>query len=265
MPEINIDLNFLKNKKTIRLIDRLGRGSEVLLLRLWLYCGSNHPDDGKLAGYTASGIETIVQWWGKKGAMMEAMLSLDNPQFAFLRALDCGGYECVNWDEHQGHLREYHLRAKLAAKARWDKKPRDATSNATSNATSILQAMPIRNETLRNEEKERESAPDGAPLVHGKKAKPPKEYAESAVIPPELAAIPGFSDVWQKWLQFRRSVKRNPVTKDAAENQFKRLLKCADPVQCIQDSLDNQYQGLFPEKAKYGNRNTIQSEDRWGT
>ncbi len=132
MPEINIDLNFLTNKKTQRLIARLGKKSEVLLLRLWLYVAQNHPDDGVLDGLDDAAVESICDFWGKPGEMITALTD-PNPKYAFLQKTD-RGYKCINWEEYEGHLRVYKERGKRMAAARWDKyRAANAAGNAPSN------------------------------------------------------------------------------------------------------------------------------------
>ena len=67
MPYLNLDLNYFDHIKTKRLVGLLGRGSEVLPIRLWCACGKHRAESGKLDGYSAQEIESLVEWWGESG------------------------------------------------------------------------------------------------------------------------------------------------------------------------------------------------------
>lgn len=113
MPSLNLDLDYFDHPKTRRLIGLLGRGSEVLPVRLWCYCGKYHAGDGSLAGYSAQEIESIVGWWGKAGEMVQAFVAL-----GFLEE-GPGGPVVHDWKEHAGHLAVYKEKARHAARVRW--------------------------------------------------------------------------------------------------------------------------------------------------
>lgn len=130
MPSLNIDLDFPDHPKTKLLVGLLGKGSEMLLLRLWSYCGRFHSVDGVLEGITAQEIEALVGWWGQPGRMVEVMLARK-----WLYRTQAGWLQVHEWAEHQGHLAVFKARAKNAALSRW-KKGADASSNASSNAAS---------------------------------------------------------------------------------------------------------------------------------
>ncbi len=115
MPYLNLDLDYFDHPKTRRLIGLLGRGAEVLPLRLWSYCGKFHSDDGSLAGYSPQEIESIVQWWGKAGEATAALLDVGTLE------PDVDGYRVHGWTEHQGHIKALRERAVKAARARWNK------------------------------------------------------------------------------------------------------------------------------------------------
>lgn len=133
MPYLNVDLDYFDHRKTKRLIGLIGRGAEVLPIRLWAYCGKHHSEDGRLAGYSDQEIEANVGWWGKAGEMMPALKRagfVDNPN---------GCWEVHAWEEHQGHIAAFKLKGAAMAKARWDKARADAASIAASNTTSNAQ------------------------------------------------------------------------------------------------------------------------------
>ena len=70
------------------------------------------------------------------------------------------------------------------------------------------------------------------------------------MMPEKLKNITGFSDIWNDWINFRIK-KRKPVTSMAAEKQFNLLLNQPDPIECIDSSIRNDYQGLFPVKSNF--------------
>ena len=128
MASLNLDFDYFDHPKTKRLVGLLGRGSEVLPLKLWCYCGKFHPRDGRLTGYAIQEIESLVGWWGKSGRFVDAMLTV-----GFLHQEE-NGYVVHEWKDHEGHLISYIVRAKKAAKARWDRVNGECFKHATSNA-----------------------------------------------------------------------------------------------------------------------------------
>lgn len=130
MPSINVDLDYFDHPKTRRLVHLLGKGSEVLPIRLWVYCARFHTRDGRLTGYSAQEIETGVAWWGRPGAALHALV-----ESGFLDRVE-DGFQVHDWLDHAKHLVSYKDRAKKAAAARWGGGEADATSNASSIASS---------------------------------------------------------------------------------------------------------------------------------
>lgn len=133
MPDINIDINYFSHRKTKRLIGQLGRGSDILPIRLWAYCGKHHSEDGRLIGYSEQEIESVCDWWGESGKMVEALLAI-----GWLHRIEAG-FEVHEWVEHQGHLKAYSIRGKAAAAARWSR---------LGNTTSMPQAMQNRDSSI---------------------------------------------------------------------------------------------------------------------
>lgn len=125
MQFLNVDINYFDHPKTRRLVGLLGRGADVLPIKLWSYCGKYRPESGRLTDHSAQEIESIVGWWGNQGRLMEVLL-----QLGFVER-DGEGFKVHDWLETQGHLAMFKERAKKGAAARWG---RDAPSNASSNA-----------------------------------------------------------------------------------------------------------------------------------
>lgn len=135
MPSLNLDLNYFDHVKTMRLLSRLGPGSDVLPIRLWAWVGGHQPESGRLEMLEAE-LELICRWWGEKGSMVAAMLEV-----GFLRR-DGTFFRIHDWLDHSGHLASFKKRAVNAARIRWglDKAPSNAkkqVSNAPSNALAV--------------------------------------------------------------------------------------------------------------------------------
>jgi hypothetical protein len=131
MTEINLDIDFFNHPKTIRLVGKLGRNSEVLPIKLWCWCAKNHAENGRLTGYSTHEIESAVNWWGTRGSMVKAMVDV-----GFMTDVGNGDYEVHNWLIRQGHISALKERAKKGAEARWNRirQPHNNGSNAQGNA-----------------------------------------------------------------------------------------------------------------------------------
>lgn len=116
MADLNLDPGYFKHRKTVRLIGLLGKGAEVLPIRLWAYYAEAHPDDdGRLTGYSTQEIESAAQWWGKPGEMVKGMRKV-----GFLDK-DGETYSLHNWLDRQGHIKALKERSRKMNKARWAK------------------------------------------------------------------------------------------------------------------------------------------------
>lgn len=137
LDEINVSVDYFGHIKTRRLVARLGKGADLLPLRMWCYCGKHHKKDkGRLNGYEPSEFEAVVlEWWGKPGDAIKALIDV-----GFLEKT-ATGYLVHNWEDRNGHLDALHERAKKAARARWDK-IKGCSSIASSNAQALLKQCP---------------------------------------------------------------------------------------------------------------------------
>jgi hypothetical protein len=113
MPYLNLDLNYLTNVKTRRLVCQLGRGSEMLPIRLWCHCASHHAEDGVLAGYSVEEIEFILEWKGARGKAVATLVKV-----GFLDTVE-RGFRVHNWMAHEGHISEFKRRSRIANATRW--------------------------------------------------------------------------------------------------------------------------------------------------
>lgn len=129
MSYLNLDLDYFDHPKTKRLIGLLGRGAEVLPIRLWIYCGKFHSEQGRLSGYSPQEIESVAGWWGKSGDLVPALI-----RAGFITQESDGDCQMVAWEEHQGHIAALKRKGKAMAEARWSRVRVDADSITGSNA-----------------------------------------------------------------------------------------------------------------------------------
>ena len=140
MPTLNFDLDYFEHYKTKRLTGLLGRGAEVIPLKLWVHTGKFHAHDGILTGYSAQEVESIIGWWGPKEKAIDALIKV-----GFIEPVE-NGYLVHDWSEHSGHLAVFKTRAKSAASKRWQAMLNDDPSNAKPQPKQCLsrnQAMPM--------------------------------------------------------------------------------------------------------------------------
>ena len=148
MPYLNVDLDYLTNKKTVRLIGLLGAQHAATPIRLWSYVGKHHCEDGVLRDYSKQEIEVFLNWKGKRGELVDALhrVGFLDCDVAGCRACESGTYRVHDWLEHAGHLAALKERGRRNAEKRWSRLAgKDATSiaetgapsNAKTDATSI--------------------------------------------------------------------------------------------------------------------------------
>lgn len=113
MPFLNLDLDYEDHPKTKRLVGLLGRGAELIPIRIWSYCGKYHAENGEMTAHSPQEIESIVKWWGKPKKAVEALLRV-----GFLEKIK-GGFRVHDWKETQGHIHALKLQARHAANKRW--------------------------------------------------------------------------------------------------------------------------------------------------
>jgi hypothetical protein len=225
MPNLNLDLDYFEHRDTKRLIGRLGKGAEVLPLKLWAYTGKHHAEDGRLSGYSESEIGSIVGWWREPGELVKAMLDM-----GFLGQDDRGFY-VVQWMNRQGHLRAFKERAQAAAAVRWSKLVASA-DNATSNALSIAKG-------------------DDKQCPKPSSTKPAKEppAPKGVWVIPKALESPEFEEAWTRWQEHRKEI-RHALKPTSGAAQLKKLEKfgLAKALASIEESISNGWQGLFEPK-----------------
>ncbi len=163
MPYLNLDLDYFSHPKVVRLVGLLGVEHVAIPIRLWCYVGKYHPATGMLQAYSVMELESVLQWSGQSGQLVEALLKIK------LLEKKKDGYLIHDWLDHAGHLMAFKKRAITAAKKRWAV---IASSNASSNRKPKVTTAPIlTNPILPNHPKKREgrgrvtTMPDGWSLT----------------------------------------------------------------------------------------------------
>lgn len=96
MALVSLHSDFFDHPKTVRLVRLLGRGSEVVPIRLWCMVAKFFAETGRLTDISAEEIEARVGWWGQKGEAVRALLEV-----GFLeRHLD--GFQVHDWCQYTG-------------------------------------------------------------------------------------------------------------------------------------------------------------------
>lgn len=113
MAYLNVDMDYFEHPKTVRLVNLLGHGSDVLPLRLWAHCGKFHKKTGVIGRRKVADIESLLQWWGENGMAVRALMRV-----GFL-GKSREGYFAHDWKHHQGHIYALSQRNKKAAIHRW--------------------------------------------------------------------------------------------------------------------------------------------------
>lgn len=132
MPYLNVDLDYFDHPQTVMLVALLGRGSEVLPIKLWKTCGKFFAEKGRLTGYSTDAVELSIGWWGDKGRAVKALM---DPGVDYLGQEEDGTYYAKHWEQHNGHIHALKMRGRANAAKRWG-------NYAVSNATSIADSSP---------------------------------------------------------------------------------------------------------------------------
>lgn len=132
MADIHLDASYFTHDKTAFLIGLLGKGSEVLPIRLWCIAAAPYAETGIRPRFSAQEIEAGVKWWGKPGACAPALRLA-----GFLDEAEGNTFVIHNWEERARHLIVNRARAVKAASVRWalaDSMLRAQPGHAPSNA-----------------------------------------------------------------------------------------------------------------------------------
>ena len=216
MPSLNVDLYYFEHPKTKRLIGRLGRGAEVIPLKLWAYCGKLHAETGRLAGYSEAEIESIVEWWGKEGECVKALVEL-----RWLER-DAEGFVVHDWLEHEGHLMSFSIRGRAAAKARWGVKNGDPVQQVCNKHTpSNAPTNQLTNQPINTPLPPASGGGDGVASVALVVSAPKDEKKPKRERKPreDHKPTPGFLKFWTTWPDhFRKKGKQQCVNKWVGKN-----------------------------------------------
>ena len=112
-PDIRLSTDFFQNRKTKKLIKRLGDSAIVCLLRLWISAANNKPS-GQLAGWDEEDIELEAEFNGDEGLFVATLLDI-----GFLDKEE--EYSLHNWEKRQGWVSKSNQRSDKARLSRMSK------------------------------------------------------------------------------------------------------------------------------------------------
>lgn len=219
MADLNLDLNYFDHPKTLRLGALLGKGSEVLPLKLWCYAGKYHAEDGRLSGHSTQELESLVRWWGKPGEAVEALIRV-----GFLEKAN-DGFKIHDWKVHQGHIHALKTRNKKVAINRWKKLKGVSVTVDTSGIPPDTSGVP-------------------QPTIPTDR--PTKKKNKACEVPEDLKASETHI---LDWIAYKR--ERGQAYKPLGLNALWRTLRAiseADREEAIRGSMANNYAGIFPPK-----------------
>jgi hypothetical protein len=135
---IRVSNSFWNHRKTAKLRTVIGDDALWIMPRIWSYASENQPD-GNFSKYSSAELALLLGCPKHAQALLQALL-----QAGFMNE----DMTLHDWDTHNGYHASYADRAVKGASARWrghEKKRKErkgkevsiATSNATSNASSI--------------------------------------------------------------------------------------------------------------------------------
>ena len=136
MTYLNVDIEYFDHPDTMRLIGLLGKGAELLPIKLWRFVARFHAEDGILNKYSGKELESFVGWDGKEGECVAALLTTE-----YLKE-DEQGFYIPNWNKHQGHIINFKKRSKLANQVRWKQNKKESLSSPTRNLKSKVEESP---------------------------------------------------------------------------------------------------------------------------
>lgn len=82
------------------------------------------------------------------------------------------------------------------------------------------------------------------------KDKDKEQEIETELIKKYKLDYPEFLEKWEVWREYRISIKK-PLSVHSIKIQLKKLGNCKNPVETIENSISNNWQGLFPEEKLY--------------
>ncbi|MEX0445362.1 helix-turn-helix domain-containing protein [Xenorhabdus sp. SGI246] len=87
------------------------------------------------------------------------------------------------------------------------------------------------------------------PLGAGQVKKTQKSKFDPLTAKPENVS----TETWADWVTFRQEI-RKPLTETSCRQQARQLAACTNPDEVICTSIANSWQGLFPDRPKFGQR-----------
>lgn len=105
---------------------------------------------------------------------------------------------------------------------------------------------------------------DEPPAKKPRQKKASKALSLVVEIPATLAASPEFMEEWAKWLEYRKTEKRKPVSDSLKVRQLKHFEQCGSmaSVAAIKESMLQGWTGVFPKPWKT-KTDLLSPVDRW--
>jgi hypothetical protein len=219
------------------------------VIRFWMWLDAITVD-GDVDGLTSQDVDAVVGVSGFANALQSVSWLEIDEQNQMLRV--------PNFTDHNGESAK--LRAgKSKRQNKWrQNKPQKSTPSNVDAATST---GPSTREDKRREEK-REEIKEGADQPPGEQKatettseKPPEKkpkqppFDAATMALPAVLNTPAFRSTWEDWISYRRG-DRLSVKQPWAERLLAKLATYGEAIAttAIQQAIDNNWQGCFPEK-----------------
>lgn len=74
---------------------------------------------------------------------------------------------------------------------------------------------------------------------------------------------PDFREAWSRWIDDRKARKLKKLTSDGERTQLRKLAEIGPvkAIECIESSIANGWQGLFPDRFKPGAKSGFRTQD----
>ncbi len=97
-----------------------------------------------------------------------------------------------------------------------------------------------------------------------KKSKTAPQGGEAEIVPiPDSLRTPAFEAAWPRWIADRKARKLKKLSPDGERTQLRKLAEIGPEkaVECIEASIANGWQGLFPDRFKPGAKSGFRTQD----
>lgn len=262
--DARVSVGLYTHPKIKKLIRRIGFEGPWRLVGLWLYARQHKPD-GLLEGMSDEDIEIAVDWAGKPGELVAALLEV-----GFLdRCVDNPYYALHDWADHQpwsaGTL-ERSAKAKYRALKRHHGEER--ARQMMGELFHVDPAQGTENDAQRNAPRMRDAQAVHAPRNAPSPSPSPSPLPSAALSPADW--IP--ADAWQDFVDHRKA-KRAPMTPKSVKLIVAKLAEYRQqgvpPKTVLEYAIEQGHTGLYykPARGPVANSNGHEQEPAaksWG-